>query len=98
DTEKRLSSRLDIDKSEIKQKIDKGKEKARLQMEFRTKGRKLPQEKNEEIEEPKLPGIHFLEDSIRYSPNGMFASHILGFARQNEEDETAGVKIGRAHV
>ncbi|MEJ8778697.1 penicillin-binding transpeptidase domain-containing protein [Pseudogracilibacillus sp. ICA-222130] len=91
DTAKKLSSVLDIDEKEIKKKIDEGKEKGRFQIEFGTKGRKLPQEKKEEIEDLQLPGIHFLEDSIRYYPNGMFASHILGFARQNEEDETVGV-------
>src|SRR5699024_634832 len=39
-----------------------------------------------------LPGINFMEDSLRHYSNGMFASHIIGFTRLNEKtDEIQGV-------
>ena len=38
------------------------------------------------IKEEKLPGIRFIEDKKRFYPNGDFASYLIGFA-QEEEDE-----------
>src|SRR5690625_3470996 len=34
-----------------------------------------------------IPGINFSEESIRFYPNGMFASHILGYTRAEEIKE-----------
>ena len=38
------------------------------------------------IKEEELPGIRFIEYKKRFYPNGDFASHLIGFA-QEEEDE-----------
>src|SRR5699024_6625103 len=50
-------------------------------------GKNLSQQTMEEIKALELPGVFFIEESIRYYPNGMFASHIIGFAQENEETE-----------
>src|SRR5699024_1422077 len=39
----------------------------------------------EKIRDEDIPGIYFSEDAIRYYPNGTFASHIIGFARPDED-------------
>src|SRR5699024_6945978 len=42
----------------------------------------------------KLPGINFMEDSVRHYSNGMFASHIIGFTRINDDTEQSEGIIG----
>ena len=52
----------------------------------------------EEIKALNLPGINFMEDSLRYYANGMFASHIIGFTRPDEEtDELSGAVPFSSH-
>lgn len=90
-TAEQLAPLLDIDRKEIVEKLKSGQKEKRFQVEFGNKGKNLPQEVMEEIVALNLPGINFTEDSIRYYPNGMFASHIIGFARNTDEDEIAGI-------
>lgn len=85
-TAKQLSTILDIDEKEIKSKLDQAKKDGRFQIEFGKKGKNLSPQIKEEIEALELPGIEFMEESLRYYPNGLFASHILGFARQGEDE------------
>ncbi|HLR43446.1 MAG TPA: penicillin-binding protein [Pseudogracilibacillus sp.] len=85
-TAKELAGILDIDEKEIKSTLDKGKKEGRFQVEFGKKGKKLSPQIKEEIEALELPGIDFIEESLRYYPNGLFASHILGFARESEDE------------
>src|SRR5699024_5663472 len=54
-------------------------------------GRNIPQKTKEEIERLEIPGIYFLEEAKRYYPNGMFASHIIGFAQNVEDKEIVGI-------
>ena len=44
----------------------------------------------EQIEEVNLPGIDFKETFKRYYPNGDFASYVIGYARQYEENDSDG--------
>jgi len=41
-------------------------------------GRKITQEKAQEVRDLKLPGIQIVEDNTRYYPFGTLASHVLG--------------------
>ncbi|MDQ0215236.1 penicillin-binding protein 2B [Oikeobacillus pervagus] len=63
------------------------------QVEFGTAGKDLNHELKSKIEKEKLPGIIFLKSSKRFYPNGVFASHLIGFARKEEgskQEKTIG--------
>src|SRR5699024_6591002 len=81
----------ELDKDEILEKIKEGQKEERFQVEFGKHARNLSQEKMEEITELDIPGVNFIEDSMRYYPNGTFASQILGFARETDEEEITGI-------
>lgn len=61
------------------------------QVEFGKAGNNLTYEVmstiKEELEENELTGITFEEKQSRFYPNGIFASHTIGLAQQNNEDE-----------
>src|SRR5690625_6492957 len=91
-TAEHLDPLLDIEQTEIIEKIKDGQKNERFQVEFGNEGKDLSQEMMEEIAAMEIPGINFIEDSKRYYPNGMFASHIIGFDRNTDEDEIDGVE------
>lgn len=47
------------------------------------------------IKEEKLPGITFASDSKRYYPNGPFASHLIGFALKEKQDDGTFNTVGK---
>ena len=79
-----LAPILDVDEGFILERIENGLKATpkRFQVEFGNAGKELSQEKKDEIDALEIPGINFENEPIRYYPNGMFASHILGFARK----------------
>ncbi|WP_173916565.1 penicillin-binding transpeptidase domain-containing protein [Halobacillus sp. Marseille-Q1614] len=85
-----LAPILDMEQSEIEERIVEAQEAGRFQVEFGNKGRELSQDVKDQIEALKLSGINFDEEAKRYYPNGTFASHIIGFAR-TEEGHITGV-------
>ena len=91
ETAEKLAPLLGIDEKEILDRLQEGIEEGKFQVEFGQEGKNLSQQVMEEINELQLPGINFMEDSIRYYPNGMFASHIIGFA---SPDEDTGIVSG----
>ncbi|WP_188454488.1 penicillin-binding protein [Virgibacillus oceani] len=86
-----LAPLLNIDKSYIQQRLEKGIKNDKFQVEFGSGGKELSQKTKDKIEDLDLPGIKFDKEAIRYYPNGMFASHIIGFARKGEDGKTSGV-------
>ncbi|KOS69577.1 penicillin-binding protein [Lysinibacillus contaminans] len=63
------------------------------QVEFGSAGRGISHEIMNKIKEENLPGILFVSDLKRYYPNGVFASHLIGFALKEEnEDGTVTTK------
>ncbi|WP_339178398.1 penicillin-binding protein [Oceanobacillus sp. FSL W7-1293] len=92
ETAEELASILDEEESEIKGILDEAVEAERFQVEFGQLGRQLSQQEKEAIEEAEIPGIYFDEEPMRYYPNGMFASHIIGFAREVEEETEDGIE------
>jgi penicillin-binding protein 2B len=84
ETAEKLAPILEADEDELIDRLESGIENDAFQVEFGTEGRELSQQQKEEIEELDIPGINFEKESIRYYPNGMFASHIIGFARDTE--------------
>src|SRR5690625_1301434 len=81
-TAKMLAPFLHMNAGEIKDLMEKAVTKNKFQIEFR---KSLSQQAMEDLKDMQLPGIYFIEDSLRYYPNGMFASHIIGFAQKDEE-------------
>src|SRR5699024_1960882 len=86
DVAEKLAPHLEMDEKEIIQIIEKGQKENKFQVEFGQAGKNLSQQQMEEIKALQIPGIHFTEESIRYYPNGIFASHVIGFAQQSEEN------------
>ncbi len=82
-----LAPLLDMKESEVLEQLNAGIEKNKFQVEFGNNGKELSQQKKDEIAALDLPGINFKEEAIRYYPNGMFASQIIGFARETEVDK-----------
>lgn len=89
-----LAPILDVEEEFILERIENGlkADPKRFQVEFGNAGKELSQETKDEIESLELPGINFENEAIRYYPNGMFASHIIGFAR-NETIEIDGEEV-----
>src|SRR5690625_682386 len=81
-TAETLAPFLHMESEEIKELLEKAIENDKFQVEFR---KNLSQQAMEELKALQMSGIYFIEDSIRYYPNGMFASHIIGFAQEDEE-------------
>ncbi|MFD1849149.1 penicillin-binding protein [Oceanobacillus bengalensis] len=90
-TAETLAPILEMESSEILSSIQNGIEDNRFQVEFGNAGKNLSQQTRDEILELKLPGINFEEESLRYYPNAMFASQIIGFARESEMEEDGEV-------
>ena len=90
-TAEKLAEFIDMKPNKIKERIEKGIEDKSFQIEFGTAGKNITQQQKETIEKAKIPGIHFIEESERYYPNGLFASHIIGFAKKNDEAQIEGV-------
>lgn len=66
--------------------------KESYQVEFGSAGRDISHTLKEEIAKLELPGITFIRDTQRFYPNGLFASHLIGYAQKKEDDgETVGM-------
>lgn len=93
-TAKKLAKVIDMQADKIYELLTK---ENRIQVEFGAAGKDLSYEKKKEIEALKLPGIIFTSDSKRFYPNGVFSSHLIGYAQkeqgENDEVETVG-KMG----
>lgn len=85
-TAKKLAPLLDTDESMLLSRIEEGIKKGKDQVEFGNAGKHLSQKTKDKITDLNLPGIGFNKESIRYYPNGVFASHIIGFARETDDD------------
>ena len=82
-TAKELADIIDMEESEIYSILTKDQ----FQVEFGKAGRDISHQTKKEIEALKLPGITFKRDSKRFYPNGIFASHLIGYADRVEEED-----------
>ena len=85
-TAKALSELIDTSYERILELLNKDA----YQVEFGTGGKNLSQLEMEEIKNLNLPGIDFIKSTKRYYPNGDFASYLLGYTK-NKEDEDGNV-------
>ncbi|MEH6944829.1 penicillin-binding protein [Bacillus sp. JJ722] len=84
-TAKQLAKYIDMDEEKILKQL---KKKDAFQVEFGAAGRGLSHATKKKIEALKLPGITFNRDTKRYYPNGVFASHVIGYAEKQYDEET----------
>ncbi|MED4603527.1 stage V sporulation protein D [Paenibacillus validus] len=74
-TAAKLAAALDLSEAEVYKQITVRKSQAYI----KPGGRKISQEKAQEIRNMQLPGIVVTEDNKRYYPFGGLAAHVLGF-------------------
>ncbi|GLC87557.1 penicillin-binding transpeptidase domain-containing protein [Lysinibacillus piscis] len=94
----KMSEDTEQNEAQIYQRLSKryrddGKEV--YQVEFGRAGRGLSHETMTKISEAKLPGILFISDLKRYYPNGIFASHLIGFALKEENKDGTFTTTGK---
>ena len=90
-TAKQLAKYIDMDEQEIYQRLTK---KGVFQVEFGKAGRDLTQETKQKIEKLELPGITFERTNKRFYPNGVFASHLIGYVEKEEQSDKMVGKFG----
>jgi penicillin-binding protein 2B len=69
-----------------------------FQVEFGKAGRDISHQTKKEIEALKLPGITFKRDSKRFYPNGIFASHLVGYADRIDEKDGTYNYVGKMGI
>ncbi|MFB4167595.1 penicillin-binding protein [Virgibacillus sp. JSM 102003] len=90
-TAEMLAPLLNTDQGYLLERLKKGIKNDQFQVEFGNAGKELSQQTKEKIENLDLPGITFEKEAVRFYPNGMFASNIIGFARKGEDGKINGV-------
>lgn len=87
DTSSKLADVLGASADDIKSVLINGKENNKYQVEFGSIGKGLSELAKEEIDELNLRGIDFIKDIKRYYPNGDFASYLIGYTVNKEDDD-----------
>ncbi len=82
-----LAEQLEMPEQEVLTILKNGIEKDRYQVEFGSAGREISHTQMLEMEERGLPGLLFVRDLKRLYPNGVFASHLIGFAMKEELED-----------
>ncbi|MFB7158941.1 penicillin-binding transpeptidase domain-containing protein [Lysinibacillus sp. NPDC056232] len=88
-TAKILAEYIPMDEEKIYKQLTRLKDdgKKPYQVEFGSAGRGISHEIMSKIKAEKLPGIVFINDLKRYYPNGIFASHLVGFTVKEENKD-----------
>ncbi|MFP5111180.1 penicillin-binding protein [Bacillaceae bacterium C204] len=97
-TAKELAKYLDMDESEIYSILTKGIKNKKFQVEFGKAGKDITHQTKKKIEGLKLPGLTFIRDSKRFYPNGVFASHLIGYADQVEQKDKTFTSVGKMGI
>ncbi len=91
ETAKQLAKYIDMKESDIYERLTK---KGAFQVEFGKAGRDLTQQTKQQIEKLELPGITFERTNKRFYPNGVFASHLIGYVEKEEKNDKLVGKFG----
>ncbi|MFJ5561992.1 penicillin-binding protein [Lysinibacillus xylanilyticus] len=88
-TAKILAEYIPMDEDKIYKQLTRVNDKGEkpYQVEFGSAGRGISHETMTKIKAEKLPGVLFVNDLKRYYPNGIFASHLIGFALKEENKD-----------
>ncbi|MBV7503832.1 penicillin-binding protein [Bacillus sp. sid0103] len=97
-TAKELAKYLEMDELEIYNILTKGIKNHKFQVEFGKAGRDITNQTKNKIEDQKLPGITFIRDSKRFYPNGVFASHVVGYADRIEQKDKSITSVGKMGI
>ncbi|MBS4217845.1 PASTA domain-containing protein [Bacillus sp. FJAT-49711] len=89
-TASKLANEIDMSEKELYERLTK---EARKQVEFGVAGKDLSHSVKKKIESLKLPGISFIKESKRFYPNGIFSSHLIGYAQKevNKKNKTSEI-------
>lgn len=94
-TAKQLAQFIPMDEDKILARLTPKPGSNTYQVEFGLAGRGISHEIKKEIEALELPGILLFSDKKRYYPNGAFASHLIGFALRETDDEGNSSVVGK---
>ena len=94
-TASELAKHIDIKESDIRKILNNGKKEEKFQVEFGAAGRDITYEMKKKIEKLKLPGITFTRELKRFYPNGIFASHVIGFTETEQTEENKTITVGK---
>ncbi|MFZ7946748.1 MULTISPECIES: penicillin-binding protein [Bacillaceae] len=97
-TAQELAKYIKMDESEIYSILTNGIEKNRFQVEFGKAGKDITYDIKKKIEGLELPGITFSRDSKRFYPNGIFASHLVGYADRIEQKNETYKSVGKMGI
>lgn len=87
-TAQKLAEVINMDEDKIYSILTKDGDP--YQVEFGKAGRGLSYGEKEKIESFELPGVLILNEKKRFYPNGVFASHLIGFAQRVEDKDEKG--------
>lgn len=94
-----LAQYIQMDEDKIYERLSSNEglpvDEQKYQVEFGVAGRGISHQVMSEIEKLKLPGINFVRDLKRYYPNGIFASHLIGFALKEEQKDGGVLTNGK---
>ncbi|MDF2068618.1 penicillin-binding transpeptidase domain-containing protein [Bacillus sp. Cr_A10] len=94
-TAKVLAEYIDMPEQDILEVLNKYIKAGKYQVEFGKAGRDISYKVMTEIKNNNLPGIIFVQDMKRLYPNGQFASHLIGFALKEENEDGEAVAVGK---
>jgi len=87
-----LKKHLHIKPDEITDYLEKGNQKGLFQVEFGSKCSGITLRKKQQIQKELktagVEGIQFIENPARNYPNGKFASHLVGYTKKNDNEDT----------
>lgn len=93
-----LAKYINMDESEIYRILANGIKNGKFQVEFGKDGKDITYATKKKIEGLKLPGITFSRDSKRFYPNGVFASHLVGYADRIEQNHGTYKSVGKMGI
>ncbi|KIL44790.1 penicillin-binding protein 2B [Jeotgalibacillus soli] len=94
-TAQALARYIDMPEEDILKRLQ---QKGKFQVEFGPAGRDISHEVKMGIEQEKLPGLIFLQDLKRFYPNGIFSSHLIGFAQAEEKEDGTFETTGKMGI
>ncbi len=94
-TAQALAPYLDMPEQEIEDLLNEKIKAGKYQVEFGKAGRDISHQTMNEIKALNLPGIIFFQDLKRIYPNGSFASHLIGFALKEEQEDGKAISVGK---
>ncbi|PKH11109.1 penicillin-binding transpeptidase domain-containing protein [Planomicrobium sp. MB-3u-38] len=90
-----LSKYIGTPREKIYETLKQGQDEGRYQVEFGSAGREISHTQMLEMKEEELPGVLFIQNLKRLYPNGVFASHLIGFAMKEELENGDMVTKGK---